>query len=122
MTKQAILSTIREIGLVPVVRTPSAESAVKAIELAGSAAPHASASFAASSTLFCAISARTNPSCAASLLALFASKARKRTSAGAKSPLFRAVSAGLGAVEFTEQDFRTGAAEVTGAFVPAAAA
>jgi 2-dehydro-3-deoxyphosphogluconate aldolase/(4S)-4-hydroxy-2-oxoglutarate aldolase len=32
MTKQAILSTIREIGLVPVVRTPSAESAVKAIE------------------------------------------------------------------------------------------
>ncbi|MGD0000708.1 MAG: bifunctional 4-hydroxy-2-oxoglutarate aldolase/2-dehydro-3-deoxy-phosphogluconate aldolase [Bryobacteraceae bacterium] len=32
MTKQGILSTIREIGLVPVVRTPSAESAVKAIE------------------------------------------------------------------------------------------
>ena len=32
MPKQAILSTIREIGLVPVVRTPSAESAVKAIE------------------------------------------------------------------------------------------
>lgn len=32
MTKQAILSTIREIGLIPVVRTPSAESAVKAIE------------------------------------------------------------------------------------------
>ena len=32
MTKQAILSTIREIGLGPVVRTPSAESAVKAIE------------------------------------------------------------------------------------------
>ena len=32
MTKQAILSTIREIGLVPVVRPPSAESAVKAIE------------------------------------------------------------------------------------------
>ncbi|MGD0579697.1 MAG: bifunctional 4-hydroxy-2-oxoglutarate aldolase/2-dehydro-3-deoxy-phosphogluconate aldolase [Bryobacteraceae bacterium] len=32
MTKQAILSIIREIGLVPVVRTPSAESAVKAIE------------------------------------------------------------------------------------------
>lgn len=32
MTKQAILSIIREIGLVPVVRTPSAESAVRAIE------------------------------------------------------------------------------------------
>ena len=32
MTKQAILSTIREIGLIPVVRTPSAESALKAIE------------------------------------------------------------------------------------------
>jgi 2-dehydro-3-deoxyphosphogluconate aldolase/(4S)-4-hydroxy-2-oxoglutarate aldolase len=32
MTKQTILSTIREIGLVPVVRTPSAESAFKAIE------------------------------------------------------------------------------------------
>jgi len=32
MTKQTILSTIREIGLVPVVRTASAESAFKAIE------------------------------------------------------------------------------------------
>jgi 2-dehydro-3-deoxyphosphogluconate aldolase/(4S)-4-hydroxy-2-oxoglutarate aldolase len=32
MTKQEILSTIRQIGLVPVVRTPSAESALKAIE------------------------------------------------------------------------------------------
>ena len=32
MTKQAILNTIKEVGLVPVVRTPSAESAVKAIE------------------------------------------------------------------------------------------
>jgi 2-dehydro-3-deoxyphosphogluconate aldolase / (4S)-4-hydroxy-2-oxoglutarate aldolase len=32
MTKQEILSIIREIGIVPVVRTPSAESAVKAIE------------------------------------------------------------------------------------------
>jgi 2-dehydro-3-deoxyphosphogluconate aldolase/(4S)-4-hydroxy-2-oxoglutarate aldolase len=32
MTKQTILSTIREIGLVPVVRTSSADSAFKAIE------------------------------------------------------------------------------------------
>lgn len=32
MTKQTILSTIREIGLVPVVRTTSADSAFKAIE------------------------------------------------------------------------------------------
>ena len=32
MTKQTILSTIREIGLVPVVRTASADSAFKAIE------------------------------------------------------------------------------------------
>ena len=32
MTKEKILSIIREVGLVPVVRTPSAESAVKAIE------------------------------------------------------------------------------------------
>jgi len=32
MTKQTILSTIREIGLVPVIRTPSAESAIKAID------------------------------------------------------------------------------------------
>jgi 2-dehydro-3-deoxyphosphogluconate aldolase/(4S)-4-hydroxy-2-oxoglutarate aldolase len=32
MTKQEILSIIREIAIVPVVRTPSAESAVKAIE------------------------------------------------------------------------------------------
>ncbi|MDR3719445.1 MAG: bifunctional 4-hydroxy-2-oxoglutarate aldolase/2-dehydro-3-deoxy-phosphogluconate aldolase [Bryobacteraceae bacterium] len=32
MTKQTILSTIKEIGLVPVVRTPSADSAFKAIE------------------------------------------------------------------------------------------
>src|SRR5574339_933158 len=31
-SKQSILSAIREIGIVPVVRTPSAESALKSIE------------------------------------------------------------------------------------------
>lgn len=32
MKKEAIISAIREIGIVPVVRTPSAESAIKSIE------------------------------------------------------------------------------------------